>query len=417
MRPGPAEPRPPAQTSTPGQAQGRVGAGFIALYALAFTASCLMLLAPVLVTLALKVGDLVGAEAAPGRLALTLAAGSFLALFANPLFGKLSDRTTSRFGMRRPWMLLGLAGGTVGIATIACAPTFTVVVVGWCVAQVFFNALLAVQVAVLPDQVPAAQRGMVSGVLGVCVPVASVCGTYLVNVFSPNTVAMFLGPVAVGAVFIVLFAAVLPDRRLINGTPPRWSWREFAGTFYVSPRRHRDFAWVFLSRFLFVMAFAFLTSYQVYYLLADLGSSQDRVPHQVFVATLVSSAGVVSASLLGGKLSDRWGRRRVFVLVAAVVYAVAMFIVGLAGDFSTFLFGVAVSGVGFGVYVAVDLALVTQVLPSAADTAKDMGVFNIANALPYSVAPAVAPAILAVSGGRYSALFAFAGACALASAL
>jgi hypothetical protein len=67
--------------------------------------------------------------------------------------------------------------------------------------------------------------------------------------------------------------------------------------------------------------------------------------------------------------------------------------------------------------VAVDLALVTQVLPSAADTAKDMGVFNIANALPYSVAPAVAPAILAVSGGRYSALFAFAGACALASAL
>lgn len=376
-----------------------------------------MLIAPLLVTLALKVGDLVGAEEAPGRLALTLAAGSFLALFANPLSGRLSDRTTSRFGMRRPWMLLGLAGGTVGITTIAYAPTFAVVVVGWCVAQVFFNALLAVQVAVLPDQVPAAQRGMVSGVLGVCVPVASVCGTYLVNAFSPNTVAMFLGPVAVGAAFIVLFAAVLPDRRLISGTPPRWSWREFAGTFYVSPRRHRDFARVFLSRFLFVMAFAFLTSFQVYYLLADLGSSKGRVPHQVFVATLVSSAGVVVASLLGGKLSDRWGRRRVFVLVAAVVYAVAMLIVGLAGDFATFLFGVAVSGVGFGVYVAVDLALVTQVLPSAADTAKDMGVFNIANALPYSVAPAVAPAILAVSGGRYSALFAFAGACALASAL
>lgn len=342
-----------------------------------------MLIAPLLVTLALKVGDLVGAEEAPGRLALTLAAGSFLALFANPLSGRLSDRTTSRFGMRRPWMLLGLAGGTVGITTIAYAPTFAVVVVGWCVAQVFFNALLAVQVAVLPDQVPAAQRGMVSGVLGVCVPVASVCGTYLVNAFSPNTVAMFLGPVAVGAAFIVLFAAVLPDRRLISGTPPRWSWREFAGTFYVSPRRHRDFARVFLSRFLFVMAFAFLTSFQVYYLLADLGSSKGRVPHQVFVATLVSSAGVVVASLLGGKLSDRWGRRRVFVLVAAVVYAVAMLIVGLAGDFATFLFGVAVSGVGFGVYVAVDLALVTQVLPSAADTAKDMGVFNIANALPY----------------------------------
>ena len=408
----------PAPVEAPGvSGRDRVGLGFVVLYALAFMASCLMLIAPLLVTLALRVGDLVGAAAAPGRLALALAVGSFLALFANPLFGKLSDRTTSRFGMRRPWMLLGLAGGTVGIATIAYAQTFTMVLVGWCVAQVFFNALLAVQVAVLPDQVPAAQRGMVSGVLGVCVPVASVCGTYLVNVFSPNTVAMFLGPVALGGVFIVLFAAVLPDRRLPPGSVPRWSWREFAGTFYVSPRRHRDFSWVFLSRFLFVMAFAFLTSYQVYYLLADLGSSQDRVPHQVFVATLVSSAGVVVASLVGGKLSDWSGRRKVFVLAAAVVYGVAMFMVALAGDFAAFLVGVAVSGVGFGVYVAVDLALVTQVLPSAADTAKDMGVFNIANALPYSVAPAVAPAILAVSGGQYPALFACAGGCALASAL
>src|SRR6185312_7140736 len=117
------------------------------------------------------------------------------------------------------------------------------------------------------------------------------------------------------------------------------------------------------------------------------------------VATLVSSAGVVVASLLGGKLSDWWGRRKVFVLTAAVVYGVAMLMVGLAGDFSAFLVGVAVSGVGFGVYVAVDLALVTEVLPSAADTAKDMGVFNIANALGYSVAPPGRRVVLAVGGG------------------
>jgi MFS family permease len=228
---------------------------------------------------------------------------------------------------------------------------------------------------------------------------------------------MFLGPVGVGAVFIVAFAVVLPDRRQPADGVPRWSWRELAATFYVSPRKHRDFSWVFLSRFLFVMAFAFLTSYQVYYLLADLGSTADGVPHQVFVATLVSSTGVVVASLLGGKLSDWWGRRKVFVVSAALVYGVAMFMVAMADDFTAFLVAVAVSGVGFGVYVAVDLALVTEVLPSAADTAKDMGVFNIANALPYSIAPAVAPAILAISGDRYSALFAFAGACALASAV
>jgi MFS family permease len=387
------------------------------MYALAFTASCLMLIAPLLVTLALKVSDLVGSDDAPGRLALVLAVGSFLALFANPVFGKLSDRTTSPLGMRRPWMLLGLIGGTVGIATIAFAPTFTWVLVGWCVAQVFFNALLAVQVAVLPDQVPTSQRGLVSGVLGICVPVASVTGTYLVNLFTGHPVAMFLAPVGVGAVFVVVFALSLDDRRLRPEDRPPWSWRQLAGTFYVSPRQHPDFAWVFLSRFLFVMAFAFLTGYQVYYLLADLGSSAHSVAHQVFVATLVSSVGVVAASLVGGRLSDRWGRRKVFVLAAAVVYGVAMFLVALADDFGGFLVGVAISGIGFGVYVAVDLALVTEVLPSAAETAKDMGVFNVANALPYSVAPALAPLVLAVSGNRYPALFAVAGVCALASAV
>ncbi|MFL6134712.1 MAG: MFS transporter [Nocardioidaceae bacterium] len=398
-------------------AAARAGVGFVTLYTLAFMSSCLMLIAPLLVTLALKVSDLAGADRAPSRLALVLAVGSFLSLFANPFFGKLSDRTTSRFGMRRPWMLLGLAGGSVGIVIVAIAPNIGVVLIGWCVAQVFFNALLAVQVAVLPDQVPEAQRGVVSGVLGICVPVASVSGTYLVNLFAGNQVAMFVVPCAAGAVFIVLFAAVLDDRRLDPGDRPPWSLREFAGTFYVSPRRNPDFAWVFLSRFLFVMAFAFLTGYQVYYLLAELGSSEGQVPHQVFVATLVSSAGVVAASLAGGRLSDWVGRRKVFVLAAALVYGLAMFAVALADDFSAFLVGVAVSGVGFGVYVAVDLALVTEVLPSAADTAKDLGVFNIANALPYTVAPALAPLILAISGGRYPALFAVAGLCAVASAV
>jgi MFS family permease len=409
--------RSPSPPPTLPAEPARVGPAFVVMYALAFMASCLMLIAPLLVTLALKVSDLVGSEDAPSRLALVLAVGSFLALFANPVFGKLSDRTTSPLGMRRPWMLLGLAGGTVGIATIAFATTFTWVLVGWCVAQVFFNALLAVQVAVLPDQVPTSQRGLVSGVLGICVPVASVSGTYLVNLFTGHPVAMFLAPVGVGAVFIVVFVLTLDDRRLRPEDRPVWSWRQLAGTFYVSPRDHPDFAWVFLSRFLFVMAFAFLTGYQVYYLLADLGGSADSVAHQVFVATLVSSVAVVAASLVGGRLSDRWRRRKAFVLVAALVYGLAMFLVALAGDFGGFLVGVAISGIGFGVYVAVDLALVTEVLPSAAETAKDMGVFNVANALPYSVAPALAPLVLAVSGDRYPALFAVAGACALASAV
>ena len=76
----------------------------------------------------------------------------------------------------------------------------------------------------------------------------------------------------------------------------------------------------------------------------------------------------------------------------------------------------AISGLGFGTYLAVDLALVTDVLPDAADSARDLGLFNIANALPYALAPAVAPVILAASGDSYAVLYAVAGTCALLAA-
>ncbi len=400
----------------PEQAAGRVGGTFIALYALALASTSLLFIAPLLVTLALKINSLVGIDRAPNSLALVAGVGSLLAMVGNPVFGRLSDRTTSRWGMRRPWMVVGVIGGSIGILIVALAPNVPVVLVGWCTAQLFFNAVLAAQVAVLPDQVPAAQRGLVSGVLGVCLPVASVVGTFLVKLFTGSQLAMFLVPCAVGGFFILLFAATLQDRRLAAADRPPWSLRELAGTFYVNPRRSPDFAWAFASRFMFVLAYAFLVTYQAYYLLDHIGSTETEVPGPIFLGTLVPSAFIVVASVVGGRLSDRTGRRKVFVLTASVGYGVAMFVIALAAGFNGYLVGMALGGLAFGVYVAVDLALVTDVLPDRNDAAKDLGVFNIAGALPFSVAPAIAPVVLALGGGSYTVLYALGGVCAIAGA-
>jgi MFS family permease len=395
----------------------RVGWGFISLYTLAYISTSLLFLAPLLVTLALKVNSLVGIEQAPKSLALVTGIGALLAMVGNPFFGKLSDRTTSPWGMRRPWMVIGLVGGSLGILLVALAPNIPMVLVGWCIAQLFFNALLAALAAVLPDQVPQAQRGLVSGFLGVCVPIASVSGTFLVQLFTGNRLAMFLGPCAIGGFFIPLFAVRLNDRRLAAADRPAWSLREFASTFYVNPRKSPDFAWAFASRFLFVLAYAFLVTYQVYYLLEQIGSAEADVPRQIFLGTLVQSSVVVAASLIGGRLSDRTGRRKVFVLTAAVVYGLALFVLAVASSFNGFLVGMAIGGLGFGVYTAVDLALVVDVLPDRDNAAKDLGVLNIAGALPFSVAPGIAPAILAFGNGSYGVLYAVAGVCAIIGAV
>jgi MFS family permease len=395
----------------------RVGWRFVTLYALAFTSTSLILIAPLLVTLALKVDSLVGLKRAPDSLALVTATGALVAMVGNPFFGRMSDRTSSRWGMRRPWMVVGLLGGSFGVLVVALAPNIAVTLLGWCVAQLFFNALLAALVAVLPDQVPVAQRGMVSGILGVCLPVASVCAALLVAVFDGHRIVMFLAPCVVGGCFIVAFAVVLEDRRLDEADRPPWSVRELLATFYVDPRKSPDFAWAFAGRFLFVLAYAFLITYQTYYLLRRIGSREADVPHQILLGVLAQSVVLIAASLVSGRISDRTGRRKVFVVVASVVYGMAMFVIALASHLDGYLVGMAIGGLGFGMYVAVDLALVADVLPDPDHAAKDLGVFNIAGALPFSVAPAVSPAILALSGGSYSALYAVAGACAIVGAL
>jgi MFS family permease len=405
------EPEPPVAQ--------RVGWGFISLYTLAYMSTNLLFLAPLLVTLALKVDSLVGDQRAPASLALVAAAGALLAMVANPFFGRMSDRTGSPLGMRRPWMVSGLAGGSLGILVVALAPSIPVVLLGWCITQLCFNALLAALVAVIPDQIPSVQRGQVSGVLGVCLPVGSVCGAFVVKLFTGSLLAMFLAPCAIGGFFILLFAVTLNDRRLAKADKPKWSLREFAGTFYVNPRKNRDFSWAFASRFMFVLAYAFLTTYQAYYLLDKIGTAKAEVPQQIFLGTLTQAAVIVAASLLGGKLSDRTGRRKIFVLAASVVYGLALFVIAIASHFSGFLVGMAISGLGFGVYAAVDLALVVDVLPDKRNAAKDLGVFNVAGALPFSIAPAIAPAILAIGhgGGSYGALYMVAGLCAIIGAL
>jgi MFS family permease len=395
----------------------RVGWGFMSLYTLAFMSINLLFLAPILVTLPLRINTLVGIKQAPNSLALVAGTGALVSIFGNPFFGRMSDRTSSRLGMRRPWMVIGLLGGTFGILIVAFAPNIPILLAGWCIAQLLFNALLAALVAVLPDQIPSAQRGQVSGVLGVCLPIAAVSGTFLVKLFTGHPIATFLVPCATGGFFILLFAVALKDRRLAKAARPTWSLREFANTFYVRPRTSPDFAWAFASRFLFLMAYALLTTYEAYFLLSRIGSAVADVPQQIFVGTVTQSVLVVAASLAAGRLSDRTGRRKIFVFGASVVYGLAMFAVAIATNFNGFLVGLAISGLGFGIYTAVDLALIADVLPNKADNAKDLGVFNIAGALPFSLAPAGAPAILAIGAGNYGVLYAAAGICAIIGAV
>ena len=400
------------QPSTP------VGLGFVVVYAGAYFALWMALLTPVIVTLAIRVQQIDPAGKA-GSLSLVLGVGAFFALVSNPFFGKLSDRTASRFGMRRPWIAAGAMASTLGLLIIALAQSITGILIGWCLSQTAFNALLAVVVAVLPDQVPEEQRGRVSGVLGMCQSAAQVAGTFIAQQLAYSSFWMFMLPAAINLVACLALAVTLRDRTIDRSQVPPYSLGEFLRSFWVNPIKYSDFGWAWAGRFLLSMGLATLLSYQVFYLTDHLGRDPSSVPQLIFTSTLVLSACVVVSSYAGGWLSDRFRRRKVLVLASAATYSAGLFFVAMAGSFTAFLWAIVIAGIGQGIFFAVDLALVSAVLPEGGrEAAKDMGVFNIANALPQSIAPAIAPIFLAIgSGNNYTALFTAAAIFTLLGAL
>ncbi len=383
----------------------RIGRVFMVIYGLAYTGLWMALLPPILVGLAMRVRVIAPAHA-DGSLSLVVGVGALTALFGNPFFGRLSDRTTSRYGMRRPWLLGGALGGVAGLMVVAQAASVPQLLLGWCITQLAYNAQLAALAAILSDQIPASQRGTVSGIVSISLPLGMVCGTFLVQALVDSTLAIFLVPAAIALACALVLACVLHDNRLVSVQRSRYGWGEFLGSFWINPLRFPDFAWVWSSRLLLFAGVAVLLTYQEFYLIHQLNCPPSEVPHRIFLSTLVQSCMLAVFGLLAGGLSDAFGRRKVFVSGAALVYALALLMIAVTASYRWFLAGMAITGMAQGTYLSVDLALLNDVLPEReTHAARNLGIFNIASVLPQLLMPAIAPGILAVSGGSFTALF------------
>jgi MFS family permease len=394
----------------PAVAEGRASARFIAIYAIAYAALWLALLTPAIISLALRVRQLAPGDAAE-PISWILMTGALVALVSNPVFGALSDRTRSRFGRRRPWLVGGVLCGCAALAVIGLAPSINIVLLGWCLAQLAYNAVLAALVAIIPDRVPTSQRGTVVGILGVCMPIGQIGGTYLVQQLSFNMTWVLVVPGLIGIAGVLLLVLVLPEGASHAQAPQPVALE------VPPPRNHRDFSWAWLSRVLFTTGSCFLQAYQPFLLIEKLGLDPADVPRLIFRSTLVGAVMVVIWSLIAGRLSDRSGRRLPFVMAGSVIQGLGLWVIAASDSYTMLLLGVALTGMGHGVYEGVDLALVTDVLPDRDQhAAKDLGLLNIANTLPQVIAPLCAPAILAVSRGDYALLFAVAGAVAVLGA-
>lgn len=413
--PSATAPRPVDDTVPP------VPATLVAALALAQFGAYLAVLTPVMVTLALRVNQIVPEADRGAALGQVLSVGALLAMLGNPVFGALSDRTTGRFGRRRPWLLGGMVAGFAGLLVVALGGGVLALMVGWALAQLGINATLAALTSCVPDLVPDSQRARVSGIVGMTVSLSMVAGSGLAQLFSGSLFLAFLVPGLIGVACVGLLVAVVGDRDrpARPGAFQPYGFKEFLRSFWVNPRRHPDFAWNFVGRFLVFTGAACVTSYSVYFLMDRMGYEATEVADKFFVAILVMVAATVVGSIIGGQLSDRSGRRKPYVLGSSLGMALGLALVASSQTFGMYLVAMVVFGFAEGLYLSVDVALAAAVLPNPEESAKDMGVLNIGNALPQSLVPIIAPALLAIGGGtgNYSALFLFGAVAAIAGAL
>lgn len=365
-------------------------------------------------SLRLAVVDPAGKETSYG---MAVSISALLLIVTIPLTGALSDRTASRFGRRRPWIIGGLVPALLAAAVIGTVPSTPVIIAAYIVAlvcaQAAFNTYSVIPIEALPDN----RRGRVMGAMGMFGALAMSAGSYLAAWLVDAPLFMMCVPVLLAIVCTIPLLVLYKDPAKTRAELPPLDLKGLAKSFLLNPRKHPNFAWAWVSRFLAGIAMTALFAYFIFFLMDGLHMPIAEAGKSAGTLTLISAPVSILFFTASGWLSDKIGRRKPFVIAAALLMATALVLGATASSFAQFVVAWIVFAMGQAMYLTVDLALCAAVLPDARDTGKDMAVFSLALSIPNIIVPAAAPAILAIgSGHNYGLLwFAAAALCALGS--
>jgi MFS family permease len=393
----------------------KVPGRWIALFAIAWFGIWMAQLTPVQLLLPLQIDDLLQPERwQDSVVAFGIISGiaGACALITYPLTGALSDRTTSRYGRRRPWILVGTVVFAVALIVLGLQTTMVGIGICWSLAIIGFCILSAALTATISDQVPVNQRGFVSGWVSAPQAVGTVLGILLVTLLA---LGLFIGYALMGVLLIILvlpFLLFVQDEALPKLLRPKFDLGTMLKGFWVNPVKYPDFGWTLLSRILVNIGNALGTTLLLYFIMFGLNREETAEDDLLFL-TMVYLVFFILAALIGGKLSDKIGKRKPFVYAAAYLQALAALLLALVPAFEIATIGAALLGLGYGCFMAVDQALATQVLPSSHSRGKDLGIMNIATAVPQAVAPLLGAFIVASLGGFLGLFLASALAAAL----
>lgn len=334
---------------------------------------------------------------------LVAGVGAFFALIGNPLGGAISDRSNNSFGRRRTWILLGPLFGCSALLIVAFASNILQVIIGWAIAQLFFNFGMAAFTALIPDQVREEKQGTMSGLVGLILPLSITVGMVLMMIMTdlPSATKWILLSI-IGIVGPIISLFIIRDGKLeiVKDNKEQVPLREKLSRIYPSPRKFPEFSWAIFSKFMLMMGYC-STLYLTVMLVNRMGFTEAQATASVGTINIISTIAMAIMSAVGGMLSDKFHKQKPFLYVSAFIMLMGVLLFAFVPQYIAFVVASAILGLGFGCFSAVDMALVARILPNKEDSAKDFGLMNVANALPQSLVPAMAPFLLGVGGWSF----------------
>ncbi|WP_258066771.1 MFS transporter [Arthrobacter sp. GMC3] len=341
------------------------------------------------------------------NLAIVTTVSFIFTLFAQPIVGAFSDRTRSRLGRRAPWMLIGSSIAAIALLGLGGMKNVLWITVFWVIIQVALNAFQGPLSAIVPDRFPRSKRGAASAMVGMGMMIGAAVGVVAAGQFASN-VGIGYTVFGVGVLVVtVLFVLFNRDKSSVSLVVEPFSWKQFASGFWIKPKENPDFAWAFAARFFFILGYFVISAYNLYILTDYIHLTLADAAVKAGLLAIVGMVPTIVSIVLAGFWSDKLGRRKVFIYAATVIMVIGLAMPLLMPSLTGMLVMSAINGFGFGLYMACDTALMTEVLPGGGAAAgKDLGILNVATNIPQALSPAVAGLLIGVLGG-YQALFIF----------
>jgi MFS family permease len=334
--------------------------------------------------------DLVPHDTFGTALGSMVGVGAIFAVVVPPLVGQLSDYLYTPWGRRRPLIFGCTLINLVGLGIMMTAHSYAQLFVGYLWIQLFANAAGAAYAGVIPDVVPNPEFGRASGFLAAMNQAGGLAGVLTTSVLA-GLHQLVWAYVVIGAITVLtMIPALLASRgegmaRIVRGPsiPLLASARNF-----LAPLWSGDFGWVIFTRLMVTAAITIVAYFlsPFFHDIVRVGNTDQFTSNWLGIVFVAA----IPFGIFGGVISDRFGRK-IFVYLSGVAQSlvVIVFIVLYPPQIPLVIALGVVYGLGYGLYYAVDWALACDTLPDRSKSAKDMGLFHVAQTLPQTIAPAI----------------------------